>query len=73
LTPHFQLRLAQDEQSKVSMNQERILEDRADIERRVTEFKETQAKFQREREDYFDATIEKARNVEWNVFASPRH
>ncbi|MET0724536.1 MAG: hypothetical protein ABWY64_27420 [Tardiphaga sp.] len=54
------------------MNENRILEERADIERRVAEFRETQARFKREREDYYEATIEKARATEWNIFASPR-
>ena len=54
------------------MNEDRISAERADIERRVAEFRETQARFQREREDYYEATIEKARAVEWNIFASPR-
>jgi hypothetical protein len=53
------------------MNEDRISAARADIERRVAEFKETQARFQREREDYYEATIEKVRTTKWNVFASP--
>ncbi|MEH2469026.1 molecular chaperone GrpE (heat shock protein) [Nitrobacteraceae bacterium AZCC 2161] len=53
------------------MNEDRISAERADIERRVAEFRETQARFQREREDYYEATIEKVRTIKWNVFASP--
>jgi hypothetical protein len=53
------------------MNEDRISAERADIERRVAEFRETQARFQREREDYYEATIEKVRAIKWNVFASP--
>jgi regulator of protease activity HflC (stomatin/prohibitin superfamily) len=53
------------------MNEDRISAARADIERRVAEFRETQARFQREREDYYEATIEKVRTTKWNVFASP--
>ncbi len=41
------------------MNEERISAARADMERRVAEFREKQAKFQREREDYYETTIEK--------------
>ncbi len=53
------------------MNEDRISAERADIERRVAEFRETQARFQREREDYYEATIEKVRAIKWNVFVSP--
>jgi hypothetical protein len=45
------------------MNQDRIAAGRADIDRRVAHFRETQARFQRERDDYYEATIEKARNA----------
>lgn len=54
------------------MNEDRILADRSALERRVAMFRETQAKFQRERDDYFDSTIEKVRATDWNEFASPR-
>lgn len=54
------------------MDEDRISADRAAIERRVTMFRETQAKFQRERDEYYDDTIEKVRATEWNEFASPR-
>ncbi|WP_299803766.1 hypothetical protein [Tardiphaga sp.] len=54
------------------MNEDRISADRAAIELRVTAFRETQARFQREREDYYDETIEKVRATDWNEFVSPR-
>jgi len=54
------------------MNEDRISADRAAIERRVATFRETQVRFQRERDDYYDVTIEKVRATEWNEFASPR-
>ena len=53
------------------MNEDRILADRAAIENRVAAFRETQARFQRDREDYYDETIEKARATDWNRFARP--
>jgi len=52
------------------MNEDRMLADRAVIDSRVAMFRETQAKFQREREDYYDTTMEKARATDWNRFAS---
>ena len=54
------------------MDEDRISADRAEIEQRVATFRETQAKFQRERDAYYDGTIEKVRATEWNEFASPR-
>jgi len=52
------------------MNEDRMSADRAAIKDRVIAFRETQAKFQRERENYFDETIQKARATDWNPFAS---
>jgi regulator of protease activity HflC (stomatin/prohibitin superfamily) len=54
------------------MNEDRISAARADMERRVAEFRETQAKFQRERDDYYETTIEKVRKTDWNEFVMPR-
>jgi hypothetical protein len=51
------------------MNEQRIATDRDNIARRVADFRETQARFQRAREEYYDATIEKVRNLEWNESA----
>jgi hypothetical protein len=48
------------------MNEDRINAARADIARRVADFRETQARFQHERENYYEATIEKVRTLEWN-------
>jgi hypothetical protein len=48
------------------MNEDRIAAERDTIARRVAEFRETQARFQRAREDHFEATIEKVRNIDWN-------
>lgn len=53
------------------MDEDRILADRAAMERRVAKFRETQTRFQRERDDYYDSTIEKVRATDWNEFASP--
>lgn len=44
---------------------------RADIEKRVVQFRENQAKLQREREGYYDTVIEKVRATEWNEFVTP--
>ncbi|MDB5503506.1 MAG: hypothetical protein JWR89_3408 [Tardiphaga sp.] len=55
------------------MNEERISAERADIERRVADFRETQARFQREREDYYEATIEKVRTIDWISFEDQEH
>ncbi len=44
---------------------------RADIEQRVIQFREKQAKLQRDREGYYDAVIEKVRSTEWNEFVTP--
>jgi hypothetical protein len=48
------------------MNEDRIATERDTIARRVADFRATQARFQRAREDYYEATIEKVRNIEWN-------
>lgn len=45
---------------------------RADIEKRVARFRETQARLQRERDDYYDEVIEKVRATEWNEFVTAR-
>ncbi len=44
---------------------------RADIEQRVSQFREKQAKLQREREGFYDTVIEKVRATEWNEFVTP--
>lgn len=54
------------------MNEDRISAARADMERRVADFRETQAKFQRERDDYYETTIEKVRATDWNEFVMSR-
>jgi hypothetical protein len=54
------------------MNEDRISAARADMERRVAEFRETQARFQRERDDYYEITIEKVRATDWNEFVMSR-
>ena len=51
------------------MNDDRISADRVAIERRVAMFRETQTRFQREREDYYEVTIEKVRATDWISFA----
>ena len=42
--------------------EERLARERAEIAARVASFKETQKKFEREREEYFVATLENARH-----------
>jgi outer membrane murein-binding lipoprotein Lpp len=49
--------------------QERLALEREEIAARVANFKATQEKFQREREEYYAATMEAARAVRWNKFA----
>lgn len=74
LMPHSTLMLSFGERNEEKrMNEERISAARADMERRVAEFREKQAKFQREREDYYETTIEKVRATDWNEFVTPRH
>ncbi len=50
------------------MNEDHIKLERARIERRVAGFRETQARFQRAREDYYEATIERVRAQAGNGF-----
>lgn len=54
------------------MDEDRISADRAAMDRRVALFRETQAKFQREREDFYESTIEKVRATDWNEFTQSR-
>lgn len=54
------------------MNEQRMATDRDDIARRVADFRETQNRFQRAREAYYEATIEKVRAIEWNESADPQ-
>lgn len=54
------------------MDESRMAAERAALQRRVALFRETQARFQREREAHFDDTIEKVRATDWNEFTSPR-
>lgn len=53
------------------MPKDPMLSARADIERRVTQFRENQAKLQRDREGYYDTVIDKVRSTEWNEFVTP--
>jgi hypothetical protein len=46
--------------------QDRLALEREEISTRVANFKATQEKFQREREEYYTATMEAARAVRWN-------
>lgn len=57
---------------ETGMDEHRIASDRADIEERVAHFKETQARFQRERDAYYESTIEKVRTIRWNEMARSR-
>jgi hypothetical protein len=56
---------------KKKMKDNRMSSARADIEQRVLQFRENQAKLQREREGYYDSVIEKVRATEWNEFVTP--
>jgi len=47
--------------------EERLAHERAEIAARVASFKETQRKFEREREEYYASTLGKA----WSGFALP--
>jgi chorismate mutase len=47
--------------------EERLARERAEIAARVASFKETQQKFEREREDYYATTLGKA----WSGFNRP--
>jgi hypothetical protein len=42
--------------------EERLARDRAEIEARVASFRETQQKFEREREEYYETTLANALN-----------
>lgn len=53
------------------MKPDRMSSARADIEQRVLQFRETQARLQREREGFYDTVIEKVRATEWNEFVTP--
>jgi hypothetical protein len=46
--------------------QDRLALEREEISKRVANFKATQEKFQREREEYYTATMDAARAVRWN-------
>jgi hypothetical protein len=48
--------------------QDRLALEREEISARVASFKATQEKFQREREEYYTATMEAARSVRWNKY-----
>jgi hypothetical protein len=48
--------------------QDRLALEREEISARVASFKATQEKFQREREEYYTATMEAARAVRWNKY-----
>lgn len=60
-----------DNKRKKKMKEDPMSSARADIEKRVLQFREKQAKLQREREGYYDAVIEKVRATEWNEFVTP--
>jgi hypothetical protein len=48
--------------------QDRLAIEREEISARVATFKATQEKFQREREEYYTATMEAARSARWNKY-----
>jgi hypothetical protein len=54
------------------MNEDRMAQARADLQQRVSRFQETQARFQRERDDYYATTIERVKSVRGNQFAMMR-
>jgi hypothetical protein len=55
-------RMAMTEQQK----RKRLARGREEIAARVAVFKATQEKFQRDREQYYEATMEAARATQWN-------
>jgi hypothetical protein len=55
-------RIAMTEQQK----RKRLAREREEIAARVAVFKATQEKFQRDREQYYEATMEAARATQWN-------
>lgn len=76
MTPHSNGKRAGRSKSGTIQRKKKMTEDlmssaRADIEKRVLQFRENQAKLQREREGYYDAVIEKVRSTEWNEFVTP--
>lgn len=63
--------MARRQQKKEEMKNDRMSSARADIEQRVSQFRATQARLQREREGFYDTVIEKVRATEWNEFVTP--
>jgi hypothetical protein len=57
----------QQEKWTMTEQEERLARERADIAARVASFKETQQKFEREREEYYATTLGKA----WSGFNRP--
>jgi outer membrane murein-binding lipoprotein Lpp len=53
--------------------QDRLALEREEISARVANFKATQEKFQREREEYYAATMEAARSVRWKYVGGASH
>jgi len=48
---------------------DRLAREREEIAARIANFKATQEKFQRERDEYYAATLNAARTLRWNRFA----
>jgi hypothetical protein len=59
---HHWARDANQKGAGMSERQDRLAKEREEIARRVASFKATQAKFEREREEYFVTTLENARS-----------
>lgn len=73
MTPHSDgnVPAASGDPRKKKMTKDPMSSARADIEKRVIQFRENQARLQREREGYYDTVIEKVRSTEWNEFVTP--
>ena len=54
----------------MTKKEECVAQEREEIATRIAKFKATQQKFQREREEYFAATMQNARNTERPSFWS---
>ncbi|MET0971349.1 MAG: hypothetical protein ABWY18_19275 [Tardiphaga sp.] len=61
-----------DADQEAQMNEDRMAQARADAQQRVSKFQETQVRFQRERDDYYESAIERVRAIRWNRFVVPR-
>ena len=70
---HFgKKRRIQEKRARRKVDEDRISSARADIQKRVNQFRENQARLKRERDGYYDTMIEKVRTTEWNEYVTPQ-